>query len=71
MVVVAEDDGGKPGTTHAFLTGSRQGVNYAANVWHAPLLALEDDAMFAVIDRIGPGENLEEAALETPIVIDF
>lgn len=69
LIVVAEDDGGAPGTMHAFLTAPYQGVNYAANVWHAPLLALEDDAMFAVIDRIGPGENLEEVLLVPPVTL--
>lgn len=44
----------------AFAASGRQGVNYAPNVWHHPLLVLDADSRFAVIDRKGPGNNLEE-----------
>lgn len=44
----------------AFVASGRQGVNYAPNVWHHPLLVLDADSRFAVIDRKGPGNNLEE-----------
>lgn len=69
LVVVADDDGGKPGTLHAFITAPGQGVNYLANTWHAPLLALEDQAVFAVVDRIGGGNNLEECPLAQPVTV--
>ena len=69
LVVVAEDDGGKPGKLHAFMTAPRQGVSYLPNTWHAPLLALQDDAVFAVVDRIGSGNNLEEVAFDTPAMV--
>lgn len=69
LVVVAEDDNGKPGHLHAFRTAPRQGVSYLPNTWHAPLLALRDDAVFAVVDRIGPGENLEEFTYNTPVMV--
>ena len=70
LVVVAEDDGGKPGRLHAFLAGPDQGVNYLANTWHAPLIALEDGALFAVVDRIGTGNNLQEVTLSSPVHVD-
>lgn len=44
----------------AFEAGGRQGVNYARNIWHHPLLVHEDDSRFLVVDRQGPGNNLEE-----------
>ncbi len=66
LVVVAEDKSGRPGKPHAFLAGPEQGVNYLAGIWHAPLIALADDAVFAVVDRIGSGDNLEEYRLDTP-----
>ncbi|MEC9346888.1 MAG: ureidoglycolate lyase [Pseudomonadota bacterium] len=69
LVVVAEDAGGRPGTLHAFLAGPHQGVNYLANTWHAPLIALSDGAVFAVVDRIGAGPNLEEATLPEPVLV--
>jgi ureidoglycolate lyase len=69
LVVVAPDDAGKPGQPRAFLTRPHQGVSYLENVWHAPLLALEDGAIFTVIDRIGGGKNLEEYTLPAPLTV--
>ncbi len=69
IVVVAEDDNGKPGTLHAFLTQPRQGVSYLPNTWHAPLIALRDDALFAVVDRIGSGNNLQEFTYDAPVTV--
>ena len=48
----------------AFTATGRQGVNYARNVWHHPLLVLDPDSRFAIIDRKGPGTNLEEVWLK-------
>lgn len=69
LVVVAPDDDGKPGTPRAFMTRPHQGVNYLNNVWHAPLLAFESGALFAVIDRIGGGTNLEECVLAEAVTV--
>jgi ureidoglycolate lyase len=44
----------------AFAATGRQGINYARNTWHFPLLVLEDQSRFLVVDRKGPGSNLEE-----------
>ena len=41
----------------------RQGVNYARNVWHHPLLVLDENSLFLVVDRTGPGNNLDEYEL--------
>ena len=41
-----------------------QGVNYAAGVWHHPLMALESVSDFLVIDRDGPGDNCDVVQLE-------
>ena len=46
----------------AFRASGAQGVNYARNVWHHPLLVLEP-GLFLVVDRAGPGHNLEEYEL--------
>jgi ureidoglycolate lyase len=43
-----------------FAASGRQGVNYARNVWHHPLLVFDADSRFLVVDRKGPGNNLEE-----------
>ncbi|QND52264.1 ureidoglycolate lyase [Phyllobacterium sp. 628] len=60
LVVVAEDDAGRPGMPVAFLAWGHQGVNYGRNVWHLPLISLEDVSDFLVVDRGGAGDNLEE-----------
>lgn len=46
-----------------FLARPGQGVNYAKGTWHHFLLALEAESDFLVIDREGPGENLDEIEL--------
>ena len=47
-------------TYRAFTASGRQGVNYARNVWHHPLLVLDDASRFLIVDRKGGGHNLEE-----------
>lgn len=60
LIVVAQDHDGTPQAPQAFLARGNQGVNYHRNVWHHPLLALEDVSEFLVVDRGGAGNNLEE-----------
>lgn len=69
LVVVAPDDKGKPGQPLAFLTEPNMGVNYHANIWHGVLTPLSAPGRFAVIDRIGPGVNLEEYWFDEAYVI--
>ncbi|MFN4141467.1 ureidoglycolate lyase [Aestuariivirga sp.] len=52
----------------AFAATGRQGVNYARNVWHHPLLVFDAESRFLVVDRKGPGNNLEEAWFEESFV---
>ena len=62
LVVVCGDP--RDASTYcAFRATGRQGVNYARNVWHHPLLVLDTDSLFLVVDRAGPGNNLEEYEL--------
>ena len=68
-VVVAEDDDGKPGELRAFVSNGWQGVNYAKNFWHHPLLALGAVRDFIVVDRGGSGMNLQEWALTETVCI--
>ncbi len=60
LIVVAPDKDGKPGQPQAFLAQGSQGVQYARNVWHHPLISLEVVSDFLVVDRLGDGNNLEE-----------
>ena len=70
LVVVAPDEGGRPGTPRAFAVPPTIGVSYAPGTWHHPLLALGRDADFLVIDRDGPGENLEERSYDAPWTLE-
>jgi ureidoglycolate lyase len=45
----------------AFHATGQQGINYARNVWHHPLLVFDEASRFVVVDRKGEGKNLEEA----------
>ena len=69
LVVVAPDQDGTPGTPLAFLTSPGQAVNYHRGTWHGVLTPLRPPGLFAVIDRIGPGTNLEEFWFNTPFII--
>ena len=66
LVIVAPDDAGAPSTPVAFRVGAGQGVNYLRNVWHAVLTPLGDTRLFAGVDRVGPGENVQEHWFDQP-----
>lgn len=70
VVVVADDAGGQPGALHAFMAQPGQAVNLHRGTWHGVLTPLEADGRFVVIDRIGPGPNLQEHWFEAPYIIE-
>jgi ureidoglycolate lyase len=49
-----------PEDLKAFIADGTQGVNYKRDLWHHPLLVLEDNNNFLVVDRGGSGENCTE-----------
>ncbi|MEM8841997.1 MAG: ureidoglycolate lyase [Pseudomonadota bacterium] len=69
LVVVAQDANGIPVRPQAFLTAPGQGVSYHRNTWHGVLTTVDKSGLFAVVDRIGPGENLQEHWFEKPVEI--
>jgi ureidoglycolate lyase len=69
LVIVASDVEGRPGTPLAFLTEPGQAVNFHRGIWHGVLTPLQPPGLFAVVDRIGPGANLEEVWFEEPYLI--
>ncbi|MBW6507071.1 MAG: ureidoglycolate lyase [Rhodobacteraceae bacterium] len=69
LVIVAPDAGGTPGTPRAFLADPGQAVNLLRGIWHGVLTPLAAPGLFAVIDRIGPGPNLEEFPLPRAITV--
>lgn len=69
LVIVAPDVAGKPGVPLAFVTRPGQGVNFHRGTWHGVLTPLSDAGLFAVVDRIGAGPNLEEHWFQTPFTV--
>lgn len=70
LVVVARDNDGVPTDPLAFLTRPGQAINFHRGTWHGVLTPLSEPGLFAVIDRIGDGANLEEHWFETEYVIE-
>jgi ureidoglycolate lyase len=66
LVIVAPDEGGKPGKPVAFLTHTGEGVNFHRGTWHGVLTPLAGNGLFAVVDRIGTTPNLDEHWFDTP-----
>ena len=69
LVIVSMDEDDKPGRPQVFLARGDQGVNYRKNVWHHPLMSLGEPSDFLVVDRDGPGDNLQEFFFDTPFFI--
>ena len=60
VVVAPSGNSVDPDNLSAFITNGLQGVNYARGVWHFPLIGLDEEQDFLVIDRGGPENNCEE-----------
>jgi ureidoglycolate lyase len=67
LVVVAQDP--KPESCRAFLCKGNQGVQYGTSIWHHPLLVLNQPQNFLVVDRAGPGDNLQEVFFDDTLKI--
>jgi ureidoglycolate lyase len=64
LVAVAPAGPFDPASVRLFQAEGHQGVHYRKGVWHHSLLALDPDCLFLVVDRAGPGTNLEEVELD-------
>lgn len=69
LVLVAPDNDGRPGTPLAFLSRPGQAINFHRGTWHGVLTPLHAPGLFAVIDRIGEGRNLEEFRYPEPWMV--
>ncbi|WP_417728750.1 ureidoglycolate lyase [Roseovarius sp.] len=69
LVIVAPDTKGLPGTPRAFLTAPGQAINLHRGTWHGVLTPLSAPGLFAVLDRIGAGDNLEEHWFDVPYTV--
>ncbi len=65
IVVAPGNEDGSPGLPQAFIARPDQGINLHRGVWHHPLLALHQTCRFLVVDRDGPGDNLEVVPLNS------
>lgn len=63
LVAVAPRGDFDPNAVRVFRAAANQGVNYARGVWHHFLLAQDAESDFVVVDREGPGDNLDEVEL--------
>lgn len=70
LVIAAPDQGGRPGVPRAFMTAPGQGINFHRGTWHGVLTPLSEPGLFAVIDRIGDGPNLEEHWFEEGYIVE-
>jgi ureidoglycolate lyase len=66
LVIVSDGPGATP---RAFLTDGAQGIQLHRGTWHGVLTPLHAPGLFAVVDRIGAGANLQEHRFETPWVV--
>jgi ureidoglycolate lyase len=66
LIVVAPDENGKPGVPKAFIADAGQGINIGRNVWHGVLCPLMEPGLFAVLDRVSDGPNLQEHWFKEP-----
>jgi len=69
LILVADDENGHPVNIKAFVSQPNQGINLRKNTWHGVLTPLSGSGIFAVFDRIGDGNNLEEHPLKQPILV--
>ncbi|SPF78763.1 Ureidoglycolate lyase [Aliiroseovarius pelagivivens] len=69
LVTVCPDEDGSPGTPHAFVMRPDQAINLHKGTWHGVLAPIDAQGLYAVVDRIGDGTNLEEHSFAAPILI--
>ena len=69
LVVVALYRDGEPGTPRAFLTPPGQDVNLQRGTWHGVPTPLGSSGLFAVVHRVGSGENCEVRRLAQPFAV--
>ena len=70
LVIVATDDNGEPKDPVAFETTPGQAINFHRGTWHGVLTPLSTPGLFAVVDRIGDGANLEEFWFKEPYIVE-
>jgi len=54
----------------AFVSNGRQGISYFPGTWHMPLIALEREQEFIVVDQAALPGNLVELTLEQSVTLN-
>lgn len=69
VVVAPPADASRPDLAglRCFAAAPGQGVNYAAGTWHHPLLALQTECDFLVLDRASPATATDHNCDEFPL----
>lgn len=70
LVIVADDQNGKPVNLKAFISQPGQSINLHRGTWHGVLAPLDKAGRFVVVDRIGDGTNLEEHWFPDPWTVE-
>jgi ureidoglycolate lyase len=70
LIIVANDKNNRPDIPKAFITAPGQAINFFKGTWHGVLTPLGGSGLFAVIDRIGKTQNLEEFFFDVPYIVD-
>ena len=70
LIIVANDKNSSPDIPKAFVTAPGQAINFFKGTWHGVLTPLSEPGLFAVIDRIGKSQNLEEFFFDVPYIVD-
>lgn len=69
VVVAPAGESAEIADLRAFVTNGHQGVNYHRGVWHMPLIALDAEQEFLIVDRTGGGANCEELVLAERVTL--
>jgi ureidoglycolate lyase len=70
VVVAASEGPPEIGDIIAFISNGQQGINLARGTWHHYQITLEAASEYIVIDRQGPGDNLEEWTLSESVSLE-
>lgn len=69
FVVVAPAGEFDRAAIRAFVTDGRQGINYRPGTWHHGFITAHAGDAFVILERAGPGANIDFVTLAQPIRI--
>jgi len=64
IVVAPPENVISPDSIRAFYSNGSQGINFHTGVWHFPIISLEPEQTFLIVDRGGPDKNCDEFYFE-------